>query len=402
MGDTAFVPGGVLRLCKSPWPSLAIGAGCGLISWAILSWTGTFVVLLPFLAMTALGVGVAIRPSSSLVLLAAAAGACLAWLGMPEEWDTLRLVIAVLAVLAFVSAGLVALPVIWRRAVVSLLILFHLAGIGCAVTRIDPAPWLTQYLWAHCFRYYLDFVYLNNAYHFYAPEPGPGCLLWFYVKYDDGSMQLVDIPNRATVPTLLNFQRRLSIPEAVNTFVALPGIPPNITYARLLAGERDGIWPYDGKKPNPLEYRAPIVTGRRMLESYAQHVAKTTPHPTDPNRKVVSVKIYRVVHRLIMPKELLAGVRSEKVWMCMPYYQGEFDPDGKLMDPNDPYLYWLIPIVNAKNPDLSSNAGVNADDHAAANQDADIRNGLETHLRVPTAKPQPVAVPEGGPPGARP
>ena len=29
----------------------------------------------------------------------------------------------------------------------------------------------------------------------------------------------------------------------------------------------------------------------------------------------------------------------------MPYFMGEFDADGKLKDPNDPYLYWLIPIL---------------------------------------------------------
>ena len=37
----------------------------------------------------------------------------------------------------------------------------------------------------------------------------------------------------------------------------------------------------------------------------------------------------------------------------MPYYQGAFDQDGKLIDSTDPMLYWLVPI-NQTQPDWSS------------------------------------------------
>jgi hypothetical protein len=29
----------------------------------------------------------------------------------------------------------------------------------------------------------------------------------------------------------------------------------------------------------------------------------------------------------------------------LPYFQGEFDPEGNLLDPKDPFLYWYVPMV---------------------------------------------------------
>jgi hypothetical protein len=29
----------------------------------------------------------------------------------------------------------------------------------------------------------------------------------------------------------------------------------------------------------------------------------------------------------------------------MPFYMGKYDLDGRLLDPKDPFLYWVLPIV---------------------------------------------------------
>lgn len=392
MATENCVPAGVLGLCRSPWPSMAAAVGVALLSALILPVFKIYLVFLPFIALIAAGIGVAISPRSPLVLLSAAGCAVLAWNGLPGEWDSLRMVVLVMAAVAVVAAGIVVLPPVPRRIVASLLLLIHFGGIGCAILNVNPAPWLTQYLWAHFYRYYLDFVYLNNAYHFYAPEPGPGVMLWFYVKYDDGTAQWVKIPDRDSVPTLLNYQRRLSIPEQANQFAPLPGIPQEVLIRRIYAGNADGIPVYDFKQANPVEYRPPLPYAQRVLESYARHVCKFSPHPSDPARRVVSVKVYRVIHRLINAREVVAGVDPHKEWFFMPYYQGEYDTEGKLLSRMDPYLWWLIPIVNQSNPDLSSGVGVDADNHAAAHQDKDILNCLQTHVKLKTLRP----VPNGG------
>ena len=284
-------------------------------------------------------------------------------------------------------AALVPLLRVLRRLAFSCVIVFHFAGICCTVLNVNPSPWLMSYLSAHCFQYYLNFVYFTNAYHFYAPEPGPGVMLWFDVRYDDGSDEWVKLPVRSHQRWLLNYQRRLSLPENANQAATLPRIPDDILKARALAGTIHCIPFYYGNVPDPAEYRPANYSTKFMLETYARHVALTTPHPTDPTRKVVGVKIYRVVHRMTTAKEVALGVQPDKKWMYQPYFQGEFDSEGNLKNPQDPYLYWLIPIVNTKNPKLSSGQGVELDSLAALHQDDDIVDYLEIHSKLGTILP---------------
>ena len=42
-----------------------------------------------------------------------------------------------------------------------------------------------QQIWTRIFRPYLEFMYLNNAYHFYAPDPSTSSYLWFRVIFTD-------------------------------------------------------------------------------------------------------------------------------------------------------------------------------------------------------------------------
>ena len=76
-----------------------------------------------------------------------------------------------------------------------------------------------------------------------------------------------------------------------------------------------------------------------------------------PDWKINKVKVYRVIHRI---PEMSAFVNEKmdprdptNYW---PYYMGEFDPKGNLLDaghvdakgkliPADPFLYWMLPIL---------------------------------------------------------
>jgi hypothetical protein len=40
--------------------------------------------------------------------------------------------------------------------------------------------------------------------------------------------------------------------------------------------------------------------------------------------------------------------------LYLPFYQGEYDKNGKLKDPTDPMLFWLVPIVQYQHPDWES------------------------------------------------
>jgi hypothetical protein len=387
MEKNGFVPGGILRLLAGPWVVLCSGAAVLTIAMISQAAAGLSIIPLVFAGIVAVAIGVAVRPGDWRVLIAAAGCALLARWGLLKDWDSLRMLLFVCACVALVCAAVVSLPRVLRRVAFSLLIVFHFSAICCTVMNVNPSPWLTNYLWAHYFQNYLNFIYLTNAYHFYAPEPGPGMMLWFDVHYDDGSDQWVKLPVRSNQRWLLSYQRRLSLPENANQVLTLPALPQETVQARALAGSIHGIPFYYDNGADMAEYRPANYSTKFMLESYARHVALSTPHPTDPTRKVVGVKVYRVIHRMLTVKEVALGLQPDKKWLYQPYFQGEFDVDGNLKNPQDPYLYWLIPIKNVKNPRLSSGQAVELDTQAALHQDDDILDCLEIHSKLPTILP---------------
>jgi hypothetical protein len=82
-----------------------------------------------------------------------------------------------------------------------------------------------------------------------------------------------------------------------------------------------------------------------MLSCYARHVAQNYPSAENPDATVEGVKIYRVIHSLLSPSQMAAGFRPDDPTTYAPFYQGDFDRDGRLKNAQDPFLYWLIPIV---------------------------------------------------------
>ena len=119
------------------------------------------------------GLAVARRPKDSLTLALASATALLAGLATHPEWDSVRLMQWVMAGVAGAVAVLVLLPQTAQRVAVSLFVLYHFAGILSAITSPHPQPWMTAQLWSRVFRPHLEFCYVNNAYQFYSPQPGP-------------------------------------------------------------------------------------------------------------------------------------------------------------------------------------------------------------------------------------
>jgi hypothetical protein len=247
---------------------------------------------------------------------------------------------------------------------------------------VPPTPWLATVLWTRFYRPYLEFMYLNNAYHFYAPEPGPATLAWFYIKYDDGSAQWFEIPRRDAHAFTLQYQRRLSLSESINQLLPPPSVlDPEAGHRRLTAGRLDGI-PLHPALPETLQYREPTPYSKRMLQTYARHVARTMPHPRDPSGRVTGVKIYRVVHRGLDPLEMARGVDPAEDPLYLAYYQGEFDAEGRLKDPSDPYLYWLIPILKYEHQVITRRPGRSA--RSAVQPEARVLDFVQVHAELET------------------
>lgn len=328
----------------------------------------------------------------SLASLAALAG----YAAMHTSWFAGKMFFAVLFVVCLGGTLLLLLPSLGRRILVSLLVLYHFGGMVICATSVDPpnstAPWVTKQLWTWMYRPYLSFLYLTNAYHFYSPDPGPPALLWFAIHYTDGSYTWVKMPERANSPVSMHYQRHLALPE--HSFAALPRLPlsaaeylvvgqsppergtwEEIHYRREIAS----TWEFGPKKLQiPMvqemeltwQYREPNDLSKKMLASVARRVFRNAPPSRDEygrikdNVEVKSVKMYRIVHQILSPYELANGVSPLDKPKHWPYFLGEFDGEGTLLNEKDPFLYWYLPIyvvpTSYPNHGLSTRPGVPA------------------------------------------
>ena len=237
--------------------------------------------------------------------------------------------------------------------------LFHFGGILTAVFSVPPpnsvACWMTSALWTYVYRPYLQFMYLNNAYHFYSPEPGAATQPWFCVRYEDPKLPplWVQVPRREDYPSRLLYQRATAMTEST-TYAR--GYPDDIRERVLRRARKREEIPYHPELQTDKtswaadlsQYREPNeVTSKKYVASYARHVARDLKYrsPDSPDTPVKTVKVYRVLHTLLSAKEMGEDLSPEEPSKLLPVYMGEFDPDGHLTDPGDPLLYWVVPIL---------------------------------------------------------
>jgi hypothetical protein len=353
--------------------------------------------------------------------------ALLALVACDEAWDSFRLVLAVFLGVGLVGAVLVLLPLLVRRGVILALVAIHFAGILTAVFSVTPPNgvpcWTSGALWTYIYRPYLQFMYLNNAYHFYSPEPGPATQLWFRVSYEVGltdqsfaSLRAAGVPE-AVLEKLKDkkFDTRQEFSDELKKvldkgeleqfhdllltqatpeprWVQFPrrdDYASKISYYRYLAmtestvtgrvGYPNGFFDIDGPlvrryharekipyhpalqsdtrefaAPDLSQYREPSdLSAKKYIASYARHVANDPQYrrPEAPDRPVARVKVYRVLHTILSAADMARGVHPEEPYTLVPVYMGEFDREGHLMDPQDPLLYWVVPILQV--PDKS-------------------------------------------------
>lgn len=282
----------------------------------------------------------------------------------------------------------------FRRWIVSAAITLHFTAIISATLAAHPSSWLLAQIWTRFSRPYLEFMYLNNAYHFYSPDPGPASYLWFRVFFDTktvdpdtGEKKLVakwvkipDVKDDGNhgYRVALEYQRYLSLTEQVISSEPPPQLyfrgadgkmTPTPMFASRIFNSPDGeILKREWKgevigqdkiempafvlsvpfhpfvQPNDMQYQKPTIASRRMLETYVRHVAKTTKLPTR-DWPIHSIKVYRVKHTILPWNVYAAGMEPTDPEFYQPYYMGEYKPNGEYMTPEEPLRYWLLPIL---------------------------------------------------------
>lgn len=289
-----------------------------------------------------------------------------------EAWDSLRLFLSVLAAVAFLAAPIAAAEAFWRRVAVSALVVLHFAAILTVVIGAQPGPYIVGQAQHWIFRPYVEFMFLNNAYRFYSPEPSPASQLWFRIEYQNGNnitsrwIKLPDLNDQGNAPYISSVQltRRLALTEGAARNEPTPPMTVYTADGRIKPARFVEL--RDQQLPNPTNqgalgmppvkslgiplypdpsvqnYQKPGPDGRQLLSSYARFVLRQ-PHPKNPDAKPVRVKIYRVLHRIVSAQALAMGADPHDFVYYVPFYVGQFDAQGRLLDPDDPLLYWALP-----------------------------------------------------------
>ena len=97
------------------------------------------------------------------------------------------------------------------RRIVSAWLVFHVAAIVIAPASVDPASGLVQSGWL-LVRPYLELLYLNHGYHFFAPEPAESTLVAYAAERPDGAVVTGRFPDREIAPRLL-YHRHFMLSE---------------------------------------------------------------------------------------------------------------------------------------------------------------------------------------------
>jgi hypothetical protein len=389
----------------NPWPAVVTALAATGVAFLLSTFlTGgglAFCGVLTFVGLLAGAGAVWIRPRSAGVLGLAALAALLAsFVADAGEWDSIAVLLRILAIFSGVSALAVLLPQGLRRVVVSLIILWHFGGILSATTNIAPGPWWSAQIWTYVYRPYLQYMYMNNAYHYYSPNPGPASVLWFRIEYEptkevdkDGVERTFKHRRWVKIPEVdddgvrvrpgrdhkrywpaVEYTRHLSIAESINQGTTGPS-----ELAQRLRNQHRSEIPFIPPRSEP-QYHEPPTLAKHWLAGYVRHVAKYFPFEDRPELNVKGIKVYLVIHHILEPWEVAGGADPNDLSLYEPYYMGNYNPDGTLKSASeggvtlevnpklpheheplfgavrevdrDPFLYWYIPIYRDLKPEF--------------------------------------------------
>src|SRR5262249_5931065 len=221
-------------------------------------------------------------------------------------WDSIQLVLAVTACVAWGAAVIMLLPRPRRGGVVSGVIGVHFPGIFSGVQSSGWSKRVGRGI-VYVYRHYLEFMYLNNAYHFYAPDPGPSYFFWFWVEYtEDGRVyrEQIKVPNLSDegwpkYPLAIQYQRRLALASLASRGQQAPANDSLKAEALWLKENRDR---YEAEEPiiphypNPnlpvTKYLPPTPLSRFCVQSFVRHVAHDFLEK-HPEARIRGIKVYR-------------------------------------------------------------------------------------------------------------
>lgn len=210
-------------------------------------------------------------------------------------------------------------PSRWVKLIVSAIILFHLSAILSHVLS-GGGPFVMRQLSAF-YRPYLKTMWLDNAYRFYAPDPGPTEVLWYHLRYDDGSARWTQVPDRDQFYLRMPFQRHMSIALLASMMTEQEAINPRddpSSAASILVNNR------------PTMRTVLTPNGEIYYRSYARHIARVHQKHPRSGASLVSMDCYMVQYMPRTPYHMRMGIDMYDPRMIRIQSVATFSPEGTM------------------------------------------------------------------------
>ncbi len=198
----------------------------------------------------------------------------------------------------------------WTKWAVSVVIALHFFAILTAVTGLGvgyaPPPGLCAEA-NQKFAPYLELVFLQNPYRFYAPNPGCDPTMWVRIRYSDGNVRWLEFPgpSESAVPVLR--QRLMAMPRTAVETVPVGEAPDDVMLT-----------------PTSRICLASYVRG--LVRSHVVDSANGLPVLTE------DVEVYRVDQRCMRPFEAREGWRFTDLRLREATYLGTCFVNGMTRD----------------------------------------------------------------------
>ena len=201
-------------------------------------------------------------------------------------------------------------PSIWVKGLLSALIAWHVSAVfvpplrfACGAGR--PASPFVEAVYAP-FRPYVELLYLNHGYFFFAPDPGPNHLVDYKVEFDDGRPPRTGrFPDLATERPRLLYHRHFMLAEALNNRFVPPNPPPEPTPPPLTATAAEKK---QFQAVQKLFRQQLAARDHARLQYSAMH--KSFEEHLKYKYGASRVALTRVEHRLLTPEDVEFGGRK--------------------------------------------------------------------------------------------
>ncbi len=205
------------------------------------------------------------------------------------------------------------------KLIISLIILFHLSAILTHVIA-GGGPFVMKQI-SSWYRPYLKTMWMDNAYRFYAPDPGSTEVLWYKLQYEDGSTRWTQVPRREDFYLRMPFQRHMSLALLGSMMVEKEAVNPkedSASVASVLVN-------------NQMTYRTVLnPQGEIYFRSYARHIGhKEHLHPASGS-PLVSMDCYLVHYNIRSPYQMRMNMDMYDPRVLDIQFMATFSVDGTI------------------------------------------------------------------------